>query len=357
MRELVYLDFETKSTVDLRKTGSHVYAQHPTTEVLCLGYCFNDEIVQIWTPNQKVWPDRLLNHVNNGGTVVGHNVAGFELLIWNYVCGPKYYWPALKVEQLECTMAMAYAMSLPGSLEKAAAAAGIDKQKDLKGGRVMLQLSQPRNIAEDGAITWWNDEDKFKILYDYCKQDVEVERELYKRLSPLSEEEKELWILDHKINSRGVQVDLDSCKTALELVEYEKNRLDQEMKAITSNQVVTCSAVAQLTDWIKSKGIELDGVAKADVTSLLNQEIPEDVRCALLLRQEAAKSSTAKLQSILQSACTDGRIRGLFQYHGAGTGRWAGRRVQLQNLPRPKISQEDIESVFKILNADNGRGH
>ncbi len=129
------------------------------------------------------------------------------------------------------------------------------------------------------------------------------------------------------------------------------------MKRVTDNCVATCTATGQLTAWLNFKlagtGIEVEGVAKADVLELLSQpSIPTDVRAALLLRQEAAKSSTAKLEAMVRGACDEGRLRGMFQFLGAGaTGRWAGRRVQLQNLPRPTIPQSSIEHVFEILEA------
>lgn len=354
-KDILFIDFETRSPVDIKKAGADVYARHPLTRTMAFGYGFNDEPISVnhigWIPEPAV-----IEHVAECRPVVAHN-APFEWLIWNFVFKKEFDLPTLHIEQLQCTMAMSYAMALPGKLENAAAAAGIEARKDMQGNRIMMQLSQPREIKEDGSIVWWEPEDvpeKFEKLYAYCAQDIEVERQLYNRLIKLSPQEKEIWRLDHKINQRGVCIDLDSASQAVKVMEFEKKRLDQAMRQVTDNAVAVCTATGQLTDWIKWKGIETKGVARNDVADLLEDEsLPDDVKQALLLRQEAAKSSTAKLTSMLNSTCDDGRIRGIFQYHGAGTGRWAGRRIQPQNFPRPKLKQDDVDEVFNILGRIN----
>lgn len=349
MPNTVYIDFESKSASNLPKEGAHKYSKHPTTDILCLGHAIKDEAPLLWRPGMPN-PERLFDEIENGAKIVGHNIGGFEVPIWNNVCTKKYGWPKLPIEQCEDTMVMSYAMAIPGRLEGAAAALGISKQKDMKGNRVMLQISQPRKINPDGSIVWWDDPDKFEIVFRYCLQDVEVERELYKRLVKLSDFERKVWLLDQKINSRGVRVDIKAAKAAFELIEYEKNRLDEEMRRTTNHNVATCKAVSQLTNWIKDQGVNVESIAKAEVTSLLtDRTLPENIKKALRLRQEAAKSSTAKIESMLNRAGTDNKLRGLFQYSGAGTRRWAGRGVQLQNLVRSTISQEEIEDVFRVL--------
>lgn len=354
VRNVVHIDFETRSAVELPKCGADVYSQSFSTDILCLAYAFNDEKPKLWTPESE--PEsfkHLLEHVERGGLCVGHNIGGFEILIWNSVGVLRYGWPPLNIQQCRDTMAMAYAMSLPGSLNDASLSAGINYQKDMKGHRVMLQLSQPRRV-EGEHIIWWEKSDvpeKFEVLYQYCLQDVEVERELYKRLLKLSQSEQSLWEIDWRINRRGVQVDVSSCKKAFDLIEQKASELNAQMRNITQNAVATCTATGQLSDWLKSKGLEVPSITKSDVTSLLDKpDLPEECKRALLLRQDAGKTSTAKLLSMIKGSSLDGRMRGLFQYHGAGTGRWAGRRVQLQNLPRPALSEEQIEDVFHILN-------
>ena len=350
-----HVDFETISESNLIEVGSDVYSQAYSTDVLCLAYAFNEESTQLWTPELPA-PKRLLDFVATGGLIIGHNIGAFEVLIWNNIMGLKYGWPEIKIEQCEDTMAMAYAMGFPGSLDDASRAAGIPHEKDMKGHRTMLQLCQPRSLDKKGNPIWWTkaeNPEKYEILYNYCKQDVEVERALYKRLVRIARPEKKLWDLDYYINRRGVHVDMRSAKQALALVENEKDRLNNKIREITGGAVAMCTATGQLTDWLKSKGLEVPSVAKADVVEMLSKEIPGECRQALLLRQEAAKTSTAKLQSMINGTSVGGRMRGLFQYHGASTGRWSGRRVQLQNLPRQNLPQDKIDKIFEILNSSS----
>lgn len=348
----LHIDFETRSMIDLKKQGPDVYAKHPTTDVWCMAWAIDDgapQLMPIIHPDHKTRITGMPEHIRGGGLVYAHNAA-FELAIWNEIMAPRYGWPPLKPEQVRCTMAMAYAMALPGSLENASAALGIEDRKDMAGRRVMMQLSQPRSIADDGTPIWWNDPAKLETLYSYCKQDVAVERELHRRMRALSPAEEKLWQLDYRINQRGVAVDLPAINAAIEVVEYEKARLNAEMKRVTGGAVSTCTATGQLGDWIRWQGVEIEGVAKADVIdALADDTLPEPVAKALKLRQEAAKSSTAKLVAMRDRASADGRVRNTKQYHGAGTGRWAGRGMQTDNFPRPNLKQNVIEEVIAAL--------
>lgn len=340
----LHIDFETRSQADLKVVGLDNYAKHPSTKPWCMGYAFNDGPAHIWAPvNATDGVQDVLDHVELGGVVYAHNAA-FELAIWNNICVPRYGWPELKPEQMRCTMAMAYAMALPGSLEKAAAAVGITQQKDMAGGRLMLQMAKPR--SED-PLTWWDEPDKLQALYEYCRQDVRVERELEKRLMPLSQDEQALWVLDQKINNRGVHVDIPNIDRALKIVESEKRRLDEEMRDVTGGFVSVCSEVKRIGTWLRLQDVELPSLAKADVLDALQIDtLPPLARRALLLRQEAGKTSTAKLKAMREAASADNRIRGTMQYHGAGTGRWAGRRIQPHNMPRPHLKRKEIDDAI-----------
>lgn len=346
---VLHIDFETRSTVDLKAAGLDNYAKDPRTEVLCMAFAFDDEPIDVWIPgkDRPRNPTRLFQHIRDGGTVCAHNAA-FELAIWNNIIVPRFGWPRLKVEQCIDTMAMAYAMALPGALEDAAPATGIDQAKDASGKRLMLSLCKPKSI-ENGEPVYDNEPLKLGKLYNYCRQDVEVERALEKRLLKTSDHERRVYALDHRVNNRGVQIDLPLVQAAVAMVAAEKARLDAQMRSITRNAVASCNANGQLGDWIRAQGVDIGGVAKADVIDALAGELPQQVRDALNTRREAAKSSTAKLDTMLACVSADGRARNLFQYHGASTGRWAGRKIQLQNLPRPKLSQEEIEQVIPLI--------
>lgn len=370
---VLFIDFETRSTVDLKSAGLDNYAKHSTTDVWCMGWARGDEPVSIWTPELFSRTAKEVASALDGRVVVAHNAA-FELAIWNHIMAPRYGWPVLKPEQCVCTMAMAYAMALPGSLEKAAAAVGLEAQKDKSGHRLMLQMASPRKLHsaadakkmltadwqgyqrfEDGTVAlWWDEPDKLQALYEYCRQDVKVERDLWKRLSPLSASEQAMWVLDQKINQRGVYVDRHSVSKAVAVVQVEADRLNNEMREATGGAVSFCTETARLGQWVRGRGVSANSVAKADVANALGSgDLPADVRRALLIRQEAGKTSTAKLRAMLDAVSSDGRLRGMLQYHGAATGRWAGRRVQLQNIPRwpQDFGEEDAERCLAALSA------
>lgn len=348
---VLHIDFETRSTIDLTVVGLDNYAKHESTDVWCLAYCFDDEPVQLWS---RGWPlsagcTRIENHIRAGGKVVAHNVA-FELAIWNNIMVSRHGCPPIYIEQSECTMAMAYAMGLPGSLDRAAPAAGIEARKNLPGHRLMLQMCRPREIKPDGEIVWWDDEERKARLFEYCKQDVEVERQLHKRLRPLSENERAVWQLDYEINQRGVQVDIPSVNAAIQVVRDEQDRLNKRLREVTGNFVGFATEVARLTQWVRTRGVDIPGVSKSDVLDALELDgLPADVREALTIRQEAGRSSTAKLQSLVDAASFDDRVRGTFQYHGAGTGRWAGRKIQPHNFPRGNLKPADVEQFLDLL--------
>jgi len=345
----LHIDFETRSTVDLKKAGLDNYARHPTTDIWCMAWAFDDEEVYIYprSGDPTTRTGRVLNHVQKGGTVYAHNAA-FELAIWNSICVPRYGWPPLRTEQCRCTMAMAYAMALPGSLEKAAAAVGIKMQKDMAGHRLMMQMASPRGFDAFDEPIWWDAPDKLDKLYEYCRQDVRVERELEKRLMLLSDDEQALWVLDQKINSRGVRIDRQAVLGAIAVVEAESKRLNEEMSSVTGG--ILPSEVKRLTDWVRSQGVPVDGLAKSDVLDALSDDgLPPLVLSALRIRQQAGKTSTAKLRTMIEAASGDDRLRGMLQYHGAGTGRWAGRKVQLHNMVRPKMKFSEIDDVISHL--------
>lgn len=356
-------DYETFSEIDLKKAGLHNYATHPSTGAHCFSYGPDTEHVKTWIEGEP-FPEDLRLHLEIGGIITAWN-AQFEWSIWNLCCVPKYGWPKLPISQIRCSMVRAYAMALPGALEDAAPALGVDQRKDAEGHRIMLQLSKPK---KDGTMWRRTPEtlEKFLRVYEYNRQDVRTELACLGRLMDLSPSENQLWGLDHKINNRGVMCDLASAAKAITIVEAEQKRLNAEMLKITGGAVGACSEVQMLGKWIKSQGVEMDGLAKADVLNALaapeeyDADIPEalqqtplppQVRAALLLRQEAAKSSTAKLVTLQNKASTDGRIRNLHQFHAASTGRWAGRGFQQQNLPRPRlgIKYEDVEAMFSML--------
>jgi DNA polymerase len=351
MTTKLHIDFETRSTSDLTVVGLDNYARHPTTDVWCMAYAFGDEPAELMPSSMfgdAPYGAYVCGHVESGGTVIAHNVA-FELAIWNNIMVPRYGWPELKPEQCGCTMARAYMMGLPAALDKAAAAVGLDTRKDMAGHRLMLQMAKPRKVNPDGSCVWWDAPDKLERLYAYCKRDVEVERALDTRLVELPAREKRIWFLDYQINNRGIRVDVERAAAAMEMVIHEQDRLNQRLRAVTKNFVGFASETGRLAEWVRTRGVDLPGVSKAVVLDALGGELPGDVREALRIRREAGKSSTAKLKPLIAGASADGRIRNTMQYHGAGPGRWAGRRIQPHNMPRPSMPHELVAEAIELF--------
>lgn len=349
-RPPLFLDFETRSAVDLRSAGVYRYAVDPTTSVIVACYAFGDGPIRSWFPGEPV-PPEIIAHVEAGGRIVAHN-AQFERVIWRH-CLMRLGWPRWRLSQWICTAAMAAAMALPRRLEDAAHALQLGVSKDMEGHRLMLRMCRPRAFGENGAHVWWDDDARIQRLTAYCATDVEVERRIYARCEKLSLSELEIYRLDAVINDRGVQLDVATIKAAQPLVARALAALDRRMSMVTDGFVTTCNQVAKLTEWCEQRGVYTESLDKEHLAELLADELPAAVRAALLLRQEAAKSSTAKLRTMLGRVSADGRLRGNLLYHGASTGRFAGLGAQLHNLPRPVGMIGDATLAANIIQDNN----
>jgi len=350
------IDFETRSCVDLKKEGLDRYAKHGSTDAWCMAYAFDDGPVELWRRGEPL-PREVRAHVAAGGVVEAHN-AGFEWHVWNTVMVPRYGWPPLAIEQCRCTAAMAAAMSLPRDLETLAVALQLDVQKDMAGNRLMKKMMRPRNaraVKDEGAAPiWWDSEADQARLGEYCKTDVETERAAAKRMLALRESEQALWLLDHRINQRGITIDTKLVEKALMVVDEATARADAEMARLTGGAVTACSQATRLVDWLRSRGVETKSIDREHLHDLLElPDLADDVERALRLRQETAKTSTAKLEKMLTAVSPDGRLRGMFLFHGAGTGRWTGRLVQLHNMTRSKVKPGQVDQVLEIVGAIN----
>lgn len=354
-RRELHLDWETYCELDLTKVGTHKYAEHKSCEILCAAWAFGDDEPQLWLPGMPC-PPEIVEHVKAGGEIHAWN-ANFERLIWHYVAGPKYGWPEPELRQYRCIMVRAMAMNMPAKLEHAAPAFGLEIRKDDTGSRIMKMLCKPRKPTKKNPelrFTPQNAPDKFKILYDYCLQDVRVEQGIAKRVIKLIPQEQELWFVDQIINDRGIMVDMDLVAKAEAICEAEKAALEAELKLVTDGHVTTIGAVKQLKTFVNAMGFELDGCDKEKLeTFLTRDDLTPEVRRACEIRLEAGKASIAKLTAFTLRVCSDGKIKGSLQYHGATqTGRWAARGVQLQNLPRPDPAlKTDVPLAIKCIKA------
>jgi len=349
---IVSIDFETRSAVDLRKTGVYKYASDPSTDIWCMAYKapWSDD-VQVWLPGNEL-DAYLEDWIMAGGLLCAWN-ANFERTIWNEIMVGRYQWPRTSIKQWRCTMAQASAMGLPRALGQAAAVLGVEEQKDKAGAALMLRMARPRKVNADGSYTWWNTKDKINTLVAYCEQDVRTELSVAEKLNAMPDSERRLYQLDQRINDRGVKVDLDLIERVSKLANSASENIDAEIKRLTNGQVKAATNAMDLTAWLRSYGLKVKSVDKQTVTRMLGMEkLHPIIKQVLRLRQDGAKSSTAKYEAMVNAANADDRMRGLLMYHGAATGRWSGRLVQPQNFPRPQKKQAELDEIIAKLKAD-----
>lgn len=349
---IVSIDFETRSAVDLRKTGVYKYADDPSTDIWCMAYKAPwSEDVDVWMPGDPM-DERLENWIAEGGLLSAWN-ANFERTIWNTIMVSRYQWPRTKINQWRCTMAQASSMGLPRALGQAAAVLGVQEQKDKTGAALMLRMARPRKVNADGTYTWWNTKDKIDTLVAYCKQDVRTELSVAEQLLPFADSERRLYQLDQRINDRGIKVDLDLIERVSKLANSASEQIDAEIKRLTNGAVKAATNAMDLTAWLRSYGLSINSVDKQTIARLLNVDrLHPVIKQVLRLRQDGAKSSTAKYDAMVNAANADERMRGLLVYHGAATGRWSGKLVQPQNFPRPSKKNDEIETIIAKLKAD-----
>lgn len=362
-------DFETRSSVDLKKAGVHRYVLHPTTGIWCLSWRIGDMPIQRWYPWQP-FPQMLLGHVARGGRFIAHN-AMFERMVWNFVL-PRYVQnlPRLTIRQMDCTMARAYAVALPGPLELLAPLVAPGVHKDMEGNRLMKQMMKPRRVDSYGRVEWWDDPDKIERLGVYCDLDVEAETAVDHAVPALVDRERAIWELDQTINDRGVRVDRHLVGRAIELTIEAKYSADRRMSDLTDGRITTVGQTERIVNFLQERGIPCESLKKGGHDNLIvSAQIfaDETAEKVVKLRRDGYKSSTAKLPAMLACASEiDDRMRGLLAYHGTTTGRWAGRLVQPQNFPRVDadrdlptvlaiiellLSREDIKVVHEVLEA------
>src|SRR6266536_2832203 len=193
---ILHIDFETRSTVSIKIVGAWRYATHAATDVWCAAFAIDDGEVKLWKPGDPV-PQEIVTAANDPTRIVAAHNANFERQIIQHVM-PRHGWPQIPLAQYRCTMASSSSCALPAALEKVAHELKLEHQKDTAGGRLMLQMSMPRRPRQDedpSSTYWFDDPERLERLYRYCKQDVEVERELYHRLLPLIPGEQEIYAL------------------------------------------------------------------------------------------------------------------------------------------------------------------
>ncbi len=357
----IHLDFETRSPTDLKRTGVYRYVEDPHTAIWLFAYRFRHGPILQWRPGQSA-PDRLLEHIAAGGWVKAHNAA-FERIVWNVVLRRTpgcERWPRLTIQQMDCSMARALAIHLPGDLDTLGAVLNIMHQKDKEGHALMMKLAKPRKPTKTCPLPlgadylWWDAPENIDRLGLYCEGDVAAETDIDDRLPPLSVAEREIWELDQVINDRGIALDASSIERCVAVLEVAQQRANARMSELTSGEVTKCTEAARIVSWLQRRGLPADSIAKDEHKALLQwcDVLGDDLAADVIrLRATNGKSSTAKFDRMLEVKCADNRARGLLRYHRAPTGRWGGEFIQPHNLPRVDEDEElpDVLGALEIM--------
>jgi DNA polymerase len=341
-------DFETRSFLDVTEVGSWRYAEDPTTEILCLSYKLGDGVTKLWTPNLP-FPKEIIDHVEAGGTFEAHNVQ-FERAIWYYLLHLKFGIPMPK--RWRDTLAACAYRGLPLGLDKAGEALGLPIQKDKRGKYLIQTLCVPKGATKsEPDRVYREDFDLVEELFGYCVNDSDTEHGLSVILGPLPTPEQKIWVLDQVINQRGVQLDVEAVECALMITEALDKRLTAELRILTNDEVETASQRDRIIRWLQRNGVRIPDLKKETVEDYLKhpEDLPPSARRVLEIRQLLARASTKKLVKMLETVNADGRIRGMLQYHGASTGRWAGRLVQPHNFPRGNSKLWKMTTVDDVI--------
>lgn len=334
----IIIDFETYSPVSI-DAGSYKYADHVFTDIVMMAYKVNDLPTLLWTPDggrdcPGIFEDEDI-------IVYAHN-ALFDYLIWHKVGCHTYGFPEIPLEKWVDTMALANRYTFPGALEKVGTILGLDVQKGRQGKALIKKICVPnKNNRQPKLHTDFTDGDMLQFK-SYAIQDVDTTYELIKALpsNQLTDHEQRIWDLTQRMNMTGLPIDEESVDTILSYIEGYAEDMTLRVPEITNGKVNKVTQVAKVVEWLESQGVEAPNLRSETVTKLLEQEIPEEARELLELRQTLGRSSTAKYRKIKEMVCR-GRVHNNLQYYGTSTGRWAGRGFQLQNLPRASVTDPE----------------
>lgn len=341
------IDIETYSDVSLPDCGVHRYAASEQFEILLFAYSLNDEPTRIidLASGEKI-PDEIMEYLTDDSVIKTAYNAAFERN-----CINRFFGLSLKPEGWRCTLVQASMLSLPLSLEGVGEALNLDKKKMSEGKELIRFFCMPckptkanggrtRNLPSDAPEKW-------ELFKTYCIRDVDVEKQIRNKLAkfPIPDREQKLYCMDQRINDRGIMVDQELIGHAVACDLLYKETVTK--KAYEISGLENPNSVSQLKDWLNEKGIEVDSLAKTAVEELV-ENTQGDVAEMMKLRLAMSKTSVKKYEAMERSVCPDGRVHGLLQFYGANrTGRWAGRLVQIHNLPQNHM--EDLELACSLV--------
>ena len=342
MGRMLAIDIETYSDVDLISCGVYKYSSSPHFEILLIAYSVDDEeTVCIDVANGEEPPKEFMEMLLDDTVTKTAFNANFER-----TCFSNYYQHSFRPEAWRCTAVQAAMLALPLSLEGVGAVLGLDKQKMTEGKELIKYFCSPckatksnggrtRNLPKDAPEKWR----QFKT---YCIRDVDVEKQIRQRLAkfPIPKSEQEIYCLDQRINDRGIMVDRNLVNHAVACDLLYKETATARAYELTGLE--NPNSVSQLKLWLKEKGLEVDSLAK-DTVKDLSMKAEGDVQEVLKLRLATSKTSVKKYEAIDRSVCAENRVHGLLQFYGANrTGRWAGRLVQIHNLPQNHLPDLEL---------------
>lgn len=369
----VLIDFEGGSSCDLKKAGAWRYAQDPTTQLFCLGYSIDGE-EPIVLPEEELYysPIHPLAQLVADPAVmfIAHNV-GFEKAIWREKMVKEYGWPNIPNSRWHDSQASCAEKALPLSLDRAGLVLRLAQQK------ASFRITDGSKFDRKGNSK--ATPEFLEKTYAYNAQDVRAELDLNYRVGILQPRERKVWLLDQRINERGVRIDLDFVRACQHVIDGASRPMLAEFRDITGIEKL---GSPKLLGWCQSHGVKLPNLQKGTITALLGasdlededdgdgedgdvgdehdgeynvRDVPTKVRRALEIRRTLGSASVKKLGRLLQCVCSDGRVRGVVQYHGAGPGRWAGRLFQPQNFPRESHQGLDPADVIKTIMSGDHR--
>ena len=355
------VDIETYCDVDLRKTGVYRYAEDESFEILLLAVSINNAPVIVYDLTKDELPNLILQALLDDTVIKWAFNATFErICLSNWI---KKQYPTLLNENFlspnswRCSMIWSAYLGLPLSLEGVGTILKLSEQK-LKVGSELIRYfclpCKPTKINGGRTRNYENHApEKWKNFIEYNKRDVEVELAIKKRLQnfPVPDFVWDEYHLDQNINDCGIGVDVDFVQSAIKIDAESKAKIQEELKALTGLE--NLNSVLQMIGWLRKHNIETDSLDKKTVNNLL-QKVDDKTARVLKLRQQSAKSSVSKYQAMMNCVCKDGRVRGMFQFYGANrTGRWAGRLVQLQNLPQNHLKDlNEARILFQTGDSD-----
>ena len=352
------IDLETRSSIDISKAGVYKYAESPDFNILLFGVSVNGGPVIVYDlACSDVIPDEILAALSDPGIIKWAYNASFErvcISIWLRRNYPQYFsGDYINPSSWKCSMVWAAYNGLPFGLERVGAALGLEQQK-LKEGRDLIRYfcNPCKPTKSNGGRTWNLPEhapEKWELFKKYNQRDVEVEMQIQERLKnyPVPDFIWDEYHLDQVINDRGIMIDRELVEQAIKIDEISNADLTAQMQKLTDLE--NPNSVAQLKGFLSEKGIEADSLGKKDVVEMI-KTAPSELAEILQLRLQLAKSSVKKYQAMQNAACDDDRCRGMFQFYGASrSGRWAGRLIQLQNLPQNHLP--DLEQARALVKA------